>query len=69
MVRMTSFVVMGEDNSGPNLRQSGRDEAPQSYLNRGNASYLRLEHDRDPFEGATGYHRMYGAKYGELIGE
>lgn len=44
-------------------------EMYKSYLNRRNASYLRLdgaaesafaqpEHDWDPFEGATGYHRI-----------
>lgn len=57
------------ENLFAELRGDGALAAYRNYLNRRNASYMRLEggaesafaqpeHDWDPFEGATGYHRI-----------
>jgi len=61
------FALLGKDVHGGRTRPAL--ETYKQYLNQRNASYMRLEtqahsgliaeeHDWNPFEGATGYHRI-----------
>ena len=69
LLRLNATLLAGMSAAAAKGEVAAAIEMYKSYLNRRNSSYLRLEgaaesaflqpeHDWNPFEGATGYHRI-----------